>query len=124
MPVRIIGMPEDRCELLCLDLERAEELRTSTPSPVDAERMAALAKGLADPTRLRLATALREGGELCVCDLSWIVERGEGLVSHHLRLMRAAGVARSRKDGKMVLYSLTGEGLEMLAALAAPAVAP
>lgn len=111
-------MAEDRCDLLCLDLERAEALRAVGPSAPDAQALAALGKGLADPTRVRLALALREGDELCVCDLSWIVERAENLVSHHLRLMRSAGVARSRRDGKMVLYSLTERGRDLLGTLA------
>ena len=52
--------------------------------------------------------------ELCVCDLSWIVERPQALVSHHARLLRERGLLRSRRDGKMVLYSLTGEGRELI----------
>ena len=68
----------------------------------------------ADPTRLMLAGALGEAGELCVCDLSWIAERSENLVSHHLRALRSAGLARSRRDGKMVMYSLTERGQSLL----------
>lgn len=86
--------------------------------------MAELAKGISDPTRLALALALRDGGELCVCDLSWIVGRSEKLVSHHLGLMRRNGVAESRREGKMVLYELTQHGRALLAALTAhPALA-
>lgn len=111
-------MSSDRCDLLCLDLERAEALRAAAPAASESEAVAALAKGLGDGTRIRLAVALRDGGELCVCDLSWIVERAENLVSHHLRLMRSAGIARSRRDGKMVLYSLTEQGRDLLMTLA------
>src|SRR5205823_14827397 len=71
---------------------------------------------LADPTRLMLAGALRDGGELCVCDLAWISERSQNLVSHHLRALRAEGLARSRREGKMVMYALTPAGEELLAA--------
>ncbi len=67
-------------------------------------------RALADPTRLTLALALREGGELCVCDLAWILERAQNLVSHHLRALRAEGLVESRREGKMVLYSLTERG--------------
>ncbi len=63
-----------------------------------------------------LAAALAEGGELCVCDLSWIAERPENLVSHHLRALRVAGLAASRRDGKMVMYSLTDRGRLLLKA--------
>jgi DNA-binding transcriptional ArsR family regulator len=103
-------MSDDRCDLLCLDLPRAEELRQVRLSPQAAEVLAAGAKALGDPTRLTLAVALRDGRELCVCDLSWVAERAENLVSHHVRVLRTAGLVRSRRDGKMVMYALTDRG--------------
>ncbi len=109
----------ETCELLCLDLPRAEALRRALPGVEQLELAALRAKGLSDPTRLRLAVALHEGGELCVCDLSWVSERQDKLVSHHLRLLRHAGLARSRKDGRMVLYSLTEVGERLLESLPA-----
>jgi DNA-binding transcriptional ArsR family regulator len=109
-------MADDRCEILCLDLEKAEALRSRRLTGATAEHVAAQAKALGDPTRLTLAGALAEGGELCVCDLAWVVERAENLVSHHLRLLRSAGLVTSRRDGKMVIYSLTDRGRELLAA--------
>ena len=105
-------MADDRCDLLCLDLPRAEEIRNGLD--VAAAGMAAVtAKALGDPTRLTIAIALRRGQELCVCDLGWITTRAENLVGHHLRVLREAGLARSRRDGKIVFYSLTeiGRGL-------------
>jgi DNA-binding transcriptional ArsR family regulator len=107
-------MADDRCDLLCLDLPRAEELRKARLDLAVVEQLAAAAKGLGDPTRLTLAAALRDGGELCVCDLSWVVERSENLVSHHVRALRAAGLVRSRREGKMVIYALTDRGRELL----------
>ena len=100
-------MPDDRCDLLCLDLPKAESIRAARPSDRQARGLADGFRALGDPTRLTLALALREGGELCVCDLAWISERAENLVSHHLRALRAAGLADYRRDGKMALYSLT-----------------
>jgi DNA-binding transcriptional ArsR family regulator len=100
----------DRCDLLCLDLPRAEALRASRPSEAQARELAAGFRALGDATRLTVALALREGGELCVCDLAWIAERAENLVSHHVRALRAAGLADYRRDGKMALYSLTERG--------------
>ena len=107
----------DTCELLCLDLPKAETLRQTRLSVEAAGRVADSAKALADATRVALAVALRDGGELCVCDLSYIAERSDKLVSHHVRALRAAGLATSRRDGKMVMYSLTASGLALLAAL-------
>jgi DNA-binding transcriptional ArsR family regulator len=109
----------DRCELLCLDLEVAERLRKHRFSIEQSERAAARARALADPTRLMLAAALNEADELCVCDLAWIAERSQNLVSHHLRALRAAGLVRSRREGKMVMYALTSEGAALVEAVLA-----
>ncbi len=112
----------DVCDLLCLDLPRAEALRRSRPDGRTAEEAALRARALSDPTRLTIAAALRDGGELCVCDLSWVTERSDGLVSHHARALRTAGLVSSRREGKMVLYSLTATGRDLLEAVL-PAVA-
>jgi DNA-binding transcriptional ArsR family regulator len=110
-------MSEERCDLLCVDAPRAEAIREEL-LVVEAARVAAeRARALSDPTRLMLAAALREGGELCVCDLAWISGRAQNLVSHHLRLLRSHGLVRSRRDGKLVMYSLTGEGSGLLGAV-------
>ena len=102
---------DDRCELLCLDLPVAEALRSERLEPTVAREAAGRAQAVADPTRLTLAAALAEDAdELCVCDLSWIIERPQNLVSHHLRTLRAAGLVQSRRQGKMVMYALTDDG--------------
>ena len=114
-------MTDDHCDLLCLDLEVAERLRKKRLAPEDAAVAAGKARALSDPTRLMLAAALRETDELCVCDLAWIAERSQALVSHHVRALRTHGIVRSRREGKMVMYSLTEEGRTLLAsALPAP----
>ena len=110
-------MTDDRCELLCLDLQVAERLRKERLEPEQADLAAGKARALSDPTRLMLAAALLEARELCVCDLAWIGERSQTLVSHHVRALRNHGVVRSRRDGKMVMYSLTEEGRTLLASV-------
>jgi ArsR family transcriptional regulator, lead/cadmium/zinc/bismuth-responsive transcriptional repressor len=107
---------DDRCDLLCLDLPRAETIRTSLNLD-SAAATATRSRALGDATRVTVALALREGGELCVCDLAWITERAENLVGHHLRALRDAGLASSRRDGKIVFYSLTMSGRRLLDAL-------
>ena len=116
-------MSEDRCDLLCLDLPTAERLRQRRLAAGTAEAAAARAQGLADPTRLTLAAALLDADELCVCDLAWIVERSQNLVSHHVRALRANGLVRSRREGKMVMYALTEDGRALVASVLATAVA-
>jgi ArsR family transcriptional regulator, lead/cadmium/zinc/bismuth-responsive transcriptional repressor len=111
---------DDSCDVLCLDLPLAEELRRRRLTAETADAAAARARALADPTRLTLATSLRDGGELCVCDLAWIAGRAQNLVSHHLRALKEQGLAASRREGKIVFYSLTEEGAELLEGVLRP----
>lgn len=116
-----MGADPDTCELLCLDLPKAEAARGRLPSADRLDAWAAGAKALADPTRLAVAVALAECGTACVCDLAWIVARDEKLVSHHVRALRAAGLASSAREGKMVMYTLTRRGRALLTAVTATA---
>jgi ArsR family transcriptional regulator, lead/cadmium/zinc/bismuth-responsive transcriptional repressor len=112
-----VASERDTCELLCLDLPKAEAARRRLPAPQALDGWAAGAKALGDPTRLAVAIALAEAGSACVCDLAWIVARDEKLVSHHVRALRSAGVAVSSRQGKMVMYELTTRGRGLLAAV-------
>ena len=115
-------MPDERCDLLCLDLPLAEGIRRHLDAALIADA-ASRAKALADPTRLTIAVALREGGELCVCDLAWITGRPGNLVGHHLRTLRTAGLASSRREHKIVFFALTELGARLLDAQLAPTAA-
>ena len=108
---------EERCDLLCVDAPRAEEIRRALLEDGKAQKAADRARALSDPTRLTLAATLWEGGELCVCDLSWISGRKQALVSHHLRALRSEGLAVFRREGKIVFYSLTEERRSLLQAV-------
>jgi DNA-binding transcriptional ArsR family regulator len=118
-----VAREQDTCDLLCLDLPKAERVRASLPDIDELTRAAAAAKALGDPTRLAIALALH-AESVCVCDLAWIVGRDERLVSHHARLLKAAGVARSRREGKMVIYELTEHGRSLVGAVTAERIAP
>jgi DNA-binding transcriptional ArsR family regulator len=108
----------DTCDLLCLDLPKAEAARRRLPALAVLETWAAGAKALGDPTRLAIAVALADSDSACICDLAWVVARDEKLVSHHARALRAAGLATSTRQGKLVMYALTDRGRVLLAAVA------
>ncbi|MEU6646037.1 metalloregulator ArsR/SmtB family transcription factor [Saccharomonospora sp. NPDC046836] len=115
-------MSADHCDLLCIDFDHAESLRRALPEPGALQVRADRLKALGDPTRLRIAHALHAGEELCVCDLAWIVGSSQGLVSHHLRQLRSAGLVASRRDGKLVMYRLTSHAHLLLDVVGAPQV--
>ncbi|HSM60743.1 MAG TPA: metalloregulator ArsR/SmtB family transcription factor [Longimicrobiales bacterium] len=76
---------------------------------VDADLLCAL-QALADENRLRILEALH-GGEHCVCELQSALALGQSLLSHHLRVLREAGLVRDRREGRWVHYALAPEGL-------------
>jgi ArsR family transcriptional regulator, lead/cadmium/zinc/bismuth-responsive transcriptional repressor len=102
--------------LLHIDRRAGVALRRNRLPADQAEVLAARYGALGDPTRLALARALVGSPELCVCDLSWVVERPQNLVSHHMKILRAAGLVDARREGKMVMYRLTADGERLLAA--------
>jgi DNA-binding transcriptional ArsR family regulator len=107
----------DSCDLLCLDAPRAEAIRGTLPETGDLDTLAQGARAYGDATRLIIALALHAGAPLCVCDVGFIVSRDEKLVSHHLRALKSAGLAESHRDGRMVMYELTGAGKGLLEGL-------
>lgn len=68
--------------------------------------MVRIFKVLADETRMKIAFALCMEDELCVCDVAHIIGSTLATASHHLRMLRQLGLAKFRKEGKLVFYSL------------------
>lgn len=75
------------------------------------ERAALLFKALADETRLAILKQLREQGEVCACDFLACCDLAQPTVSHHLRVLREAGLVRADKRGLWVYYTLNEERL-------------
>lgn len=69
------------------------------------ETFETVAKAVADPSRVRVLKLL-EGGELCVCQITTVVELAPATVSKHLAALKAAGLVQQRRDGKWVYYRL------------------
>ena len=109
--------PLDTCDLLCLDLPHAEQIRSTVPDTDTVAAAASAARGLSDATRLSIAAALAAGDELCVCDMAWVVGLSQGLVSHHLRQLKNSSLVSSRRQGKLVMYRLTERGRQLMAAV-------
>jgi ArsR family transcriptional regulator, arsenate/arsenite/antimonite-responsive transcriptional repressor len=90
--------------------------------PIDEASAAGLAqvfKALGDPVRLRLVSLIgaREGGEVCVCDLTSAFDLSQPTISHHLKVLREAGLIDSERRGTWVYYRLVPAALERMAGL-------
>ena len=84
---------------------------------VEADRLAVLAKALGDPTRVQLVDVLRKhAGKVCVCELTPLFDVGQPTVSHHLKVLREAGVVDSERRGPWAYYYVVPESLKELSA--------
>jgi ArsR family transcriptional regulator len=82
-----------------------------------AERLAAVAKALADPIRLQLVDVLRKhAGTVCVCELIPLFDVSQSTVSHHLRVLRDAGLIDVERSGLWSYYYVTPKGIDQLSA--------
>jgi len=96
--------------------------------PLSGEAAAELAvrlKALADPARLRLMSliASHEGGEACVCDVSAGIELAQPTISHHLKVLRTAGLLTSERRGSWVYYRVVSDALQQLSLVLGPDLA-
>jgi ArsR family transcriptional regulator, arsenate/arsenite/antimonite-responsive transcriptional repressor len=83
----------------------------------EADRMAKLAKALGDPIRLQLVDVLRKhAGKVCVCELTPLFDVGQATVSHHLKVLREAGIVDSERRGLWAYYYVVPGALEDLSA--------
>jgi ArsR family transcriptional regulator len=82
-----------------------------------AERMAVIAKALGDPVRLQLVDVLRKhAGKVCVCELVPLFDLSQPTVSHHLKVLREAGIVGSERRGLWAYYYVIPETLKELSA--------
>src|SRR6188472_2559417 len=83
----------------------------------EAARMAAVAKALGDPVRLQLVDVLRKhAGKVCVCELVPLFELSQPTVSHHLKVLREAGIVGSERVGLWAYYFVIPDALDELSA--------
>jgi ArsR family transcriptional regulator, arsenate/arsenite/antimonite-responsive transcriptional repressor len=82
-----------------------------------SERMGMVAKALGDPIRMQLVDVLRKhAGKVCVCELTPLFDVGQPTVSHHLKVLREAGVVDSERQGLWAYYYVNRDALEELSA--------
>jgi ArsR family transcriptional regulator len=86
-----------------------------------AAGLAQVFRALGDPVRLRLVSLIgaHQGGEACVCDLTAAFDLTQPTISHHLKVLREAGIIDSERRGTWVYYRLVPAALERMAALLA-----
>lgn len=99
------------CNVTCFEQEKVAAIKAALAKEEPLlSQLAELYKLLGNTTRLKILLALAQG-ELCVCDVSHVLELTVAATSHQLKLLRDQGWLQMRNDGKMVYYRLHNEGL-------------
>ncbi|MGW0916866.1 ArsR/SmtB family transcription factor [Streptomyces sp. NPDC002784] len=112
----------------------ADEAKTDACTPAlacllidrdEAERLAAMLKAIADPTRLQILRIIEgaPAGEVCVCDLTECLGFRQPTISHHLKVMTEAGLLNRDRRGTWVWYSLNLDGLRRVREILDPSTA-
>ncbi|MEH7300692.1 ArsR/SmtB family transcription factor [Neobacillus drentensis] len=102
------------CEITCVDNEKAARVGQQLEKDHNISEVIKIFKALSDETRMKIAYALTLEDELCVCDVAHIVGATTATASHHLRHLNNLGLAKYRKEGKLVYYSLDDDHVKQL----------
>jgi len=101
-----IAREGETCEAKCVNPGKVKRIAKLFPQSETLSRISDLFQLLSDPNRIKILFALSKE-EICVCDLSALLGMSDSAVSHQLRLLRALRLVKSRKDGRVVYYSLS-----------------
>lgn len=107
--------PADTCDTVC---SNEEVVKRTQPQVNTVSGVEQIFKALSDATRLKIIYALMLEKELCVCDVAEIIGSTTATASHHLRLLQKMGLAKYRKEGKLVFYSVADHHVHQLVTIA------
>lgn len=96
---------KDVCQVFCFNKDKVNKIKKVLPSQEDLNILVETFKAISDNTRAKILLALKEG-ELCVCDISHILDLSLSAVSHQLRILRNLRLVKYRNEGRMAFYSL------------------
>ncbi len=105
----------DRCDCDVIHQDVVNRVREIMPEEETLYDLAELFKVFGDSTRIRILWALEES-EMCVCDIANLLNMTQSAISHQLRVLRQAALVKSRRDGKVVYYSLDDEHVQQIIA--------
>ena len=98
----------ERCDCNVIHEDIVNQVRDKMPQEESLYDLAELFKVFGDSTRIRILWALQEA-EMCVCDIAVLLNMTQSAISHQLRVLKQANLVKSRKEGKVVYYSLVDD---------------
>ena len=105
--------PAERCDCDVIDEDTVNQIREKMPQEETLYDLAELFKVFGDSTRIKILWALDEA-EMCVCDIAFLLNMTQSAISHQLRVLKQAELVKSRREGKIVFYSLEDEHVKQI----------
>jgi len=103
----------ERCDCEVIHEEVVNQVKERMPKEETLYDLAELFKVFGDTTRIKILWALEEA-EMCVCDIAALLNMTQSAISHQLRVLKQAKLVKSRKEGKVVYYSLDDEHVKQI----------
>ena len=103
----------ENCEVTCIHEDVIAEVSKKMPDEEPIYEVSELFKVFGDSTRARIICALNIS-EMCVCDLSVLLNMNQSAVSHQLRVLKQARMVKNRREGKVIFYSLADSHIKMV----------
>jgi ArsR family transcriptional regulator len=101
------------CDAIFVHEDTIKEVQMNILKPTEIKKISKLYKAISDPTRIKILYALKSH-ELCVCDISVILNMSQSLISHQLKILKDEDLVRIRKDGKTRFYRLADNHVQTL----------
>lgn len=105
--------PVERCDCNVIHEDVVAKVRGKMPEEEILYDLAELFKVFGDTTRIKILWALDED-EMCVCDIAYLLNMTQSAISHQLRVLKQAHLVKSRREGKVVYYSLADEHVKLI----------
>jgi ArsR family transcriptional regulator len=101
------------CETKSIHEDKIEEVQKHILKEHELDKVSHLFKVISDPTRIKILFAL-EKSELCVCDISVILNMTQSAISHQLKTLKDANLVKNRREGKTMFYQLADEHVHLI----------
>lgn len=106
-------MEIEKCEITIIHEDVVNEVKKKMPNEQKLVETAELLKVFGDPTRIKIICALMKA-EMCVCDLSALLDVSQSAVSHQLKTLKQTRLVKYRREGKVIYYSLDDEHISKI----------
>lgn len=99
---------DEKCEVTLIHEDNVKKAVNELPDDELIADLSDMFKIFGDQTRMKILMAL-ESGELCVCDIAAVMNMSQSAISHQLRVLKQSNIVKTRRDGKVVYYSISDE---------------